>query len=393
MASGGSDIHDPLGLQPPGPARRWPSVRTAGVAVVVVLSVLAYAVAYHMFSEPHRDAALATIATISPPAFSPASSETGSVSDTAAAPVVADRNTEAGVSVIRPGGASAPTPLIINVPRVLGLQLAPAPDARLVEKSRYGPLPRVGPDGAKPLDVYARPLLTSLPADAPRIVLVVGGMGLSETLSRQAAEALPGAVTLAFAPYGDRLEASVADARAHGHEVLLQAPMETFDASTQPHMLRTEGTPESTLDDLHWLMSRFTGYVGVGTFLGGRFTSDEAAFRPVLRDVAARGLLLFDDGGSARSLATTLGPQVGAPVVRADVTLDGDGIEVGLVKLEAVARTKGTAVGVATGLPRTIERLARFAQGLDARGLSLVPLTSAVDKNQPANPSPVTRMP
>ena len=283
--------------------------------------------------------------------------------------------------------------LIINVPQALGLQLTPAPDARLVEKGRYGLLPRVSADGAKPLDVYARPPLTSLPANAPRLALVVGGMGIGETLTRTAVETLPGAVTLAFAPYGDRLEASVAAARAHGHEVLLQAPMETFDSTMQPHMLRVAETPESTLDDLHWLMSRFTGYVGLANFRGAKFTADEAAFRPVLRDIGARGLLFFDDGSSTRSLTTVLAPQVGVPTVRADVTLDGDAMEAALVRLEAIARSKGLAVGVAVGLPRTTERLARFAQGLEARGISLVPLSAAVDKFPSSTTPVVTRVP
>ena len=75
-------------------------------------------------------------------------------------------------------GAPMAAPLelmIIEVPQARGVALAPAPDPRLVENSRYGLLPRIGDDGARPADVYARPVGTSsaLKAGAPRVVLVM----------------------------------------------------------------------------------------------------------------------------------------------------------------------------------------------------------------------------
>ena len=60
-----------------------------------------------------------------------------------------------GVKVTR-GGGGPPKPLIIDVARALGVKLAPRPDPRLIEQSRYGLLPRIGADGARPVDVYAR---------------------------------------------------------------------------------------------------------------------------------------------------------------------------------------------------------------------------------------------
>jgi len=48
-------------------------------------------------------------------------------------------------------------------------------------------------------------------------------------------------------------------------------------------------------------MSRFSGYAGVANFLGGKFTADERALTPVLREIAARGLFYVDDGTSARA--------------------------------------------------------------------------------------------
>ena len=297
----------------------------------------------------------------------------------------ADVERSSGVKVTRPAGADAPNPLIIKVPDANTIRLKPAPDPRLVEKSRYGMLPRIGADGGRPAAVYARPIITppTLKSGAPRIAIFVGGMGLSRAMMQEATDKLPGAVTLAFAPYGVDLEAQVARARDSGHEVLLQLPMDTFaaaDADPGPHTLHSARAPEAIVDDLHWLMTRFPGYVGVTNFLGGRFTSDEAAIAPVLRETRERGLLYVDDATSPRSIAEAIATRADLPFARADVVLDADktaeSIDAALARLEAAARKNGSAIGWATGLPLSIERIARFARSLEDKGIALVPVSA-----------------
>ena len=50
--------------------------------------------------------------------------------------------------------------------------------------------------------------------------------GPQPKLTQQAIKDLPGDVTFAFAPYGENLQAQVNKARADGHEIMLQLPME-----------------------------------------------------------------------------------------------------------------------------------------------------------------------
>ncbi len=103
-------------------------------------------------------------------------------------------------------------------------------EQRLAETSRHGPLPKVAPDGSRPSEIYAR-AVTAIPGkpDAPRVAIVVGGLGISATATSAALSKLPGVVTLAFAPYGNNVDQLAARARADGHEVVLQVPMEPFD--------------------------------------------------------------------------------------------------------------------------------------------------------------------
>jgi polysaccharide deacetylase 2 family uncharacterized protein YibQ len=229
---------------------------------------------------------------------------------------------------------------------------------------------------------------TALKANAPRIALLIGGMGLDATATENALENLPGAITLGFAPYGRDLDHAVAHARERGHEVVLQLPMEPFDyprSNPGPHTLLASANAAENTEDLHWLMSRFSGYAGVSNFLGAKFTADENALKPILREIAGRGLYYADDGTSAQSLASNLAPELNLRAAQADVSFDASlkpgALETALVKLEARARDKGLAVGVASGLPSgDIDRIAHFAQSLEAKGINLVPLSAALGK-------------
>jgi uncharacterized protein len=384
------DLHKPLGLD-----RKIAARRRSGWLLPALLACTAIGglVLWHESAAPAADtqtvaAIVAPAPQVAPPPPAPKAPAPPAHDFTQSA---AQIEYESGVKVVRANGGMPPDSMIIEVPQAHGLALASAPDPRLVEHSRYGLLPRVGDDGARPADVYARPLETNsaLKAGAPRIVLVVGGLGLSRPITEAAIQNLPGGVTFAFAPYGRDLAASVAHARANGHEVILQAPMEPVDypqTDPGPHTLLTNATPAQNTDNLHWLMSRFSGYVGIGNFLGAKFTADSASFAPVLQEIGERGLIYLDDGTSPQSLTASLAAQSGVPAVKADLVLDTtpDGIDAALVKLEAIARDNGLAIGVASALPESLDKIGRFARIAQSRGLALVPLSAAVSRDAPS---------
>ncbi len=388
------ELNEPLGLPSRKPRRPIPYGSLAlasGAALVIGLAAYLVETDDHLGGEPY---AIATIERHPVAAAAPAPAKAGvdvaAVASTAgplAPSTASDVEGSSGVKVVRGRGASAPGSLIIEVPEALGLRLTSAPDRRLVDKSKYGLLPRVGLDGARPSDVYARPPLLSdkLGAGAPRVALVVGGLGLSESGTLDAIDRLPGAVSLGFAPYGAEVERDVARAREAGHEALLQAPMEPFDYPANnpgPHTLLSELSEGENVDNLHWLMTRFAGYVGVMNFLGAKFTADSAALAPVLSEIAVRGLLYLDDGSSPRSLAREKAPGLNLRAGSADLVIDADpspqAIDAALVRLEALARAKGQAIGVASALPASVEHIARWARGLEAKGLALVPVSAAI---------------
>ena len=385
------ELNEPLGLAliapaPPGVAQR----RAAGMAT---LAAAAVAAAIGSVALAKRDAqpggepyAVARIETAAP-APPPAPERTGAVREAAAPPVASAGEVEAasGVRVIRAGGGVPPNARIIDVERTLAVRLDAAPDPRLIEASRAGPLPRVGADGARPFEVYARPVMLDpkLSAGAPRIALMVGGLGLNAEGTEAAIAKLPGAVTLGFAPYGAAIEARAAEAREAGHETTLEAPMEDFSgAAGDPaaHILKTSASDAENIDSLRWLMSRFTGYVAVANHLGGKFTADAKEISPILTEIATRGLGYLDDGASPRSVAPEVAAALRMPSARADLVIDADpapeAIEAALARLLDRARERGSAIGVASASSVSVEHLARWANGLESRGVALVPLSA-----------------
>jgi hypothetical protein len=261
-------------------------------------------------------------------------------------------------------------------------------EERLLENSRHGRIPRVAPDGARPAEVYAR-AAKALPNrnSGPRVAIVVGGLGISADTTQQAIEKLPGPVTLAFPPYGVGAERAVTQARAEGHEVLLQVPMEPFDYPDNdpgPQTLLTSLSLENNIDRLYWLMSRFQGYVGIANYMGARFTASEQALAPVLKETGKRGLIFFDDGSSPRSQSGTIAGANNLPFAKAEVVLDAvatpSHIDQALARLEALAREHGTAIGFASALPASIERIAHWAKAAESRGIVLVPISAAALK-------------
>jgi hypothetical protein len=289
------ELDEPLGFPSDAvaalPVRRKRPTKGAAIGAAILAIVVG------LLTLPRRDLALngepfavAKVEVLPAPQRAAAPDTTASVRQTPAPPLAPAEQTEgtSGVKVTR-GNGGPPKPLIIDVAQALGVKLAPAPDPRLIEKSKYGLLPRIGADGARSIDVYARAAVSDsgLRATGPRIALVVGGFGVTAEGAESAITKLPGAITLAFAPTGAAVEQQAAQARAAGHETVLQARLDDFSHSTNDLETHAPGAPASgveNLDSLRWQMGRFTGYVAVVNDSGGKFMADRQNMHPSAGD-------------------------------------------------------------------------------------------------------------
>jgi len=280
---------------------------------------------------------------------------------------------------------AAPAPVATPAPAP-----APAPQqqaARPAAPPSLAPLP--------PRDVeaptwvrFARPFDPE--EKRPRIAIVLTDLGKSQAASNAAIQNLGGAITLAFSPYADNLTQWVALARAAGHEVLLNVPMEPADfpaTDPGPQTLLTTLSARQNLERLDGLLGRAQGYVGIATAAGSRFTTSADAMRPVVDRMFQRGLLLLDSRTAQNSLAARVADDVGVPRVYADRIIDTEAsrpaIDRALNDLERIARQNGVAVGIGQPFPVTFERLINWLALVENRGFVLAPVSAVVNR-QPA---------
>ncbi len=256
--------------------------------------------------------------------------------------------------------------------------LTPAPIAGLSAPGPGGPLPVIAKDGRTPFQGYARPFHDN---GKPKVALVVGGLGLNASATRAAIERLPPEVTLSFVPYADGLQAWIDLARADGHEVLLEIPMEPLDYPNNdpgPSTLMANAPRDETTRRLDWLLSRATGYFGVTNYLGGKFVTVDSAMGVFTGALKSRGLGFLDDGSAAHRGMGGL-PRASADAV-VDEQLAADSIDRQLLGLESAALQHGQALGAGFAYPVTINEVIHWAQGLASRGYQLAPASAIARK-------------
>lgn len=258
------------------------------------------------------------------------------------------------------------------------------PDPALVEESAAGPLPIRAADGRRPFDVYARPLSSSRGA---RVAIVIGGLGISQTGTQTALQRLPKDVSLAFAPDGNSLGRWMQEARRENREILLQLPLEPFDyPNVDPgrYTLKVDASAEDNTANLHRSLARTTNYVGVMNYMGGRFLAESTVVTPLMQELGRRGLMVFDDGSTPRSLAGEAALAAQAPYAQASVTLDASRDRGAILRqldaLEKAAHSSGTAIGVGSAFEVTVDAIAAWAPGAASRGIEIVPVSAlAID--------------
>ncbi|WP_024514786.1 divergent polysaccharide deacetylase family protein [Bradyrhizobium sp. Tv2a-2] len=396
------DLSAPLGQKPARRKRRFrlPFTGTQGLAVLLGLFLLAF-IGFAIFNnDPLGGEPIARVALNGTTDDAKKEAGDGKAMEKAAAPAAGHGETavtkqasgdQKTVTIID-GSNGAHHDVVISPESGDKTENAPGimagVDQRLLEPSRYGMIP-VATDGLKPFTVYAADADRAKAAKMPVVAIVIGGLGVGAAKTTDAIMKLPGAVTLAFTPYGADPGKLAERARAQHHEILLQVPMEPYDYPDNdpgPQTLLTTLGPDQNLDRLYWHLSRIQAYVGVANFMGARFIATEPVMQPIVRDAAKRGLAFFDDGAAPRSVASAVAGAQAMPFAKADLIIDGvptpGEIDRALAKLEELAKERGTAIGAASALPVSIERIGLWVKGLEAHGVLLAPLTTAMTKSK-----------
>jgi polysaccharide deacetylase 2 family uncharacterized protein YibQ len=234
--------------------------------------------------------------------------------------------------------------------------------------------------------------LPSVPGQAV-IAIVIDDMGLDRPRALKMIE-MKGPLTLSLMTYADALPALVAQAQAGGHEIMAHLPMEPLDPKENPGpgALMVSMDEAAIRRTIAADLDGWKGYVGVNNHMGSKFTKDPARMAVVMQELKARGLLWLD----SKTIGDTAGPSAakaaGVPYIERDVFLDNvetvEAVTAQLEQLAAVAKTRGTAIGIGHPHDATIAALQKWLPTLNARGITLVPVTEILKRRSVVKTTP-----
>ena len=284
---------------------------------------------------------------------------------------------------------AAPNALASTGPEPKRIEITPstralprAPIAGLTRQSAFGPVPSKRAGNA--LLAYKRPFQRQ--AGKQPVSLIIGGLGVNRSLTQDAIQSLPADVTLSFAAHSVGLQDWVNTARADGHEVLIEIPMESgnFDP-TEPganRALRTALPPAENGRRLDWMLSRAQGYAGLINFNGDAFLTRADAAAPYMDRISQTGLGFLTDGAFEAPALPALASSVRQPFKVGHGLIDPDPIgRVISARLSGLSQTatSGThPVGVGFAFPETLAEVQAWIATLDAQNLQLAPATAAL---------------
>lgn len=256
----------------------------------------------------------------------------------------------------------------------------------LLEISDQGPLPIVSSTGERSAEYYAAtPVMAP---DAAKIAIIVTDMGMQSRRTRRALAEMPDNTTFAFSPFGQGNSGWAEQARRDNHEVLLMVPMEPINYPQDDPGVLTLLVTNPPDQNLRWLresLSKATGYVGVLSHKGSRFTAAIDSMRPIMRELAGRGVMYVDSQDSQYTVGPELAANSNMPfavnsrIGFLDEEPSAAVISERLDELERQAKISGSAVGIIRPLPVSMNAISIWAGGLESRGAVLVPISQVAN--------------
>lgn len=280
-------------------------------------------------------------------------------------------------------------PLAAPVPQEAN-KTEPSPDPAPTAAKQEPPQPIPAPAKSGLPDWQRLALAATPPAGRPMIAIIIDDMGLDRRRSQRVID-LPGPLTISFMSYAEDMVHQEADARAHGHEIMMHVPMEPLDAKFDPGpgALTERLSPADIRKTFDGDLAKFGGYVGINNHMGSKFTAFAPGMEVVMEDLRERGLLFINSLTTDKSVGLAMARRYGVPSAGRNVFLDNAGdlisVDYELEQLETVARSKGNAIAIGHPRDATIEALAAWLPKMKSKGFVLVPVTQIVRARMQVN--------
>lgn len=259
----------------------------------------------------------------------------------------------------------------------------------LFESSPFGEVPiRSLSDGKTIFEEYQMPYIVQ--ADAKGVIaLVMNDYGLSEQISGKALASLPAGISFVISPYAHDIQNKITKARAAGHEVWLNAPIEPaefgLDDSGPLTMLAGLNDEQNHSRLLHTLSLAY-GYTGLVFSNPPAFAGAEQGLENIFAILERRGLALVSSNSQDTVSPVFASRHTSLPYLRSEFRINaGDGEAAILGKLDEIRKTalsKPFAVVFLDPQPALFPLLIKWQQDLSQNNIQLIPLSAAVLRNK-----------
>lgn len=214
----------------------------------------------------------------------------------------------------------------------------------------------------------------------PRVAIIVDDGGYSGPIASKVL-ALNPSLTIAILPYTPAGQDTARKAAELGFEVMLHVPMEPAKMTGQ---LSTKMSREEILEKTRDELAQIPEAVGVNNHIGSVFTADEAAITAFLEGIKDRRLFFIDSRTTAKSKAYETAKRLGIPTAMRDVFLDNESDPNYIIgqfnHLMAVAKERGSAIGVCHFRSATLPVLTQMLPQLERNGIALVHVSKLLKK-------------
>ncbi len=249
------------------------------------------------------------------------------------------------------------------------------------------------PDGKKLPIIRASDNLTSFQAyrrsfsfgefdnSKPVVSFLLIDYGLSQKQSEYALDILPPEVSFMLSPYSNLPDEWANMARARGHEVWLNVPIqnnkqENSGKNTVFHHASVKQKQRSMRKSL--ILAE--GYLGVGSYTDDSMNVVAEDYLTLIGEIYNRGLGYVEVNPEAPLLIRDKAFSMFAPYIRADLKIVRmRGKNGSFEKLEAIANEKGYAVAVIPSYPNTIKNLAVWLLKVAKSDYSVIPVSAVYD--------------
>lgn len=214
------------------------------------------------------------------------------------------------------------------------------------------------------------------PTGRARVAIIMddGGYGGAHT---ETVLGMSPKLTLAILPNTPFGSSTAERGLALGFEIMLHMPMETGNGSTTfPREIQT-GMDRATIHLLtREAIAQIPGLTGVNNHTGSKFTANAEKMAEFLEVVRDEGLFFIDSVTRGDTVAWRVAHEMGIPTTRRDIFIDHDMTEpmirMRFEEMIAIAKARGSAIGIAHFRPLTVTVLEKLLPLLDAEDVELV---------------------